>query len=219
MVDFLAICFLPFRTKGENLATVLPNRRKHSQNISLVWVQYGCQEIQIQTILSLILPPKIVQKSSFSIKTQVFYLRHSFLQIQIQLEKICTVTNYLVKRFLELEKTKKNAQKWKTMKLVQIYLSLLNKTTITTNFFAFFFVFSSNFFNAWRSMQIQIHSPIITTETLISEGQNQNGLLHKLDIRTGNWRHLANDAWPRKWCKGPACPCEFQMWMERKKVV
>ena len=77
-MDFLAICFLPFRTKGENLATVLPNRKKHSQNISLVRVQYGCQEIKIQTIF----PQKLYRKVLFQLKFRFTSQKLQFQQVQ-----------------------------------------------------------------------------------------------------------------------------------------
>ena len=54
-------------------------------------------------------------------------------RIRIQLKKI--VTNYMMKSFLELKKTKRIAQNLKTMDQIQIYLQL---RPISLHFFSFF---------------------------------------------------------------------------------
>ena len=55
-----------------------------------------------------------------------------------------------MKRFLELKKTKKNSQKYKTTELVQIYCQNFNKIiairTYIINFLAFFQFFSIHFY-------------------------------------------------------------------------
>ena len=65
-----------------------------------------------------------------------------------------SLTKFLTICFMieEFKKTKKLSQKLKIMELVRIYIIFRNKTTISTNFLAFFL-----FFPWW--MRIRIHSP------------------------------------------------------------
>ena len=93
------------------------------------------------------------------------------MRIRIQPNKIF---NKLLQA--ELKKTKKIAQKLKTMELVHIYLIKKKKITISNDFLAFFLCFSSNFSllypdphiecgfgsrreNECGSMRTRIHSP------------------------------------------------------------